>query len=350
MTAGTAAATGREAGIELGRLVAMVAVICLHVRLDPAATGAGWYAVVNQLARFAVPFFFVAMGYFSRIASGRSDALPAARRLLLLYLAWSAIYLLVFGWPEKDGWRALLHGGNTDALWFLLSAALSLAFAWAVHRLAGLAGLLLAGALLYAAGLAIGYYAPLLFGRDLLAVWNARDGLTFGVPFIAIGVWLSAAQPRLPPLAAGLLLVLAACLQMGEVLALSSLGVYPLRHDFMAATLLLGPAAFLFFRSLNGARWIAAPARLGGLALGIYVTHPALLRLAEMAGQPADPPGFALRVAALFTAALGLAALLNGLPLLRLLVTTRGGLVPGPASSKFRPADPVAQQDRAWDS
>src|SRR5690606_38448743 len=117
---------------------------------------------------------------------------------------------------------------------------------------------------------------------------------------------------------------LAAALQLGEVLALSTLGIFP--RDFVASTLLLGTAAFLFFRSLDGLGWTALPARLGHLALGIYVLHPALIRLAETIGRPATPLAFWLNVAAIFAAALGLSALLYSQPLLRLAITTRGSL------------------------
>jgi surface polysaccharide O-acyltransferase-like enzyme len=314
---------GRETGIDLGRLIAMVAVICLHVRLDPVATDTGWYAIVNQLARFAVPFFFVAMGYFSKIGSGSGGALRAAGRLLALYALWSVLYLLAFGWPAELDWRMLLHGGNIDALWFLLSGALSLAFVWLVHRLVGVTGTVIVGLALYLVGLAAGYYSPLVFGVDLLPIWNVRDGLTFGVPFIAIGVWLASTKVRLSPLAAGALFAVAAVLQLAEIFALSQFGVFPLNHDFVASTLLFGPAAFLFFQSLNGMSWVQQPARLGSLALGIYVIHPALIRLLAPLGLPADPTGFWITILAVFVGSLAIAALLYRLPVLRYAVSTR---------------------------
>jgi surface polysaccharide O-acyltransferase-like enzyme len=252
----------------------------------------------------------------------------------VLYVLWSVLHLLAFGWPAQGDWRMLLHGGNTDALWFLLSAGLSLAFVWAVHRLVGVTGALIAGLVIYAGGLAAGYYSPLVFGVDLLPVWNVRDGLTFGVPFIAIGVWLAHSTFRLSPIMAGALFVLAAVLQLSEIFALSQFGVFPLNHDFAASTLLFGPAAFLFFQSLNGRVWLAGPARLGSLALGIYLIHPALIRLLELPSMPGDPASFWITVLGVFAGSLAIAALLYRLPVLRYAVSTR----PAPSGQAAREA------------
>ncbi|MCA9536569.1 MAG: acyltransferase family protein, partial [Myxococcales bacterium] len=53
-----AASHPRHAGIELGRAVAMLAVVLIHVPPPPA-----WNALLRPLAEFGVPYFFVVSGF-----------------------------------------------------------------------------------------------------------------------------------------------------------------------------------------------------------------------------------------------------------------------------------------------
>ena len=86
-------------GVDTFRLLAIVGVVAIHTTpaLAPAARRAGEFDVavvaINQLARFAVPFFFTISGYFwgRKIRAGadiRATTLPMISRLLLLYVAW----------------------------------------------------------------------------------------------------------------------------------------------------------------------------------------------------------------------------------------------------------------------
>ena len=198
------ARAGRQGGIEAVRALGALAVVLIHVG---PFRGAEWEgtpaglagAFLNQLCRFAVPFFFLATGYFFGRKLG-SSAPPwplwrkQAGRLAVLFAFWSAAYLLVpavlrglhhrsldaFGafMTEKLGW-ALSHPatsllqGSAEHLWFLPALALGVAALALVHalRVPPLAMAVLAGGS-YLVALLGGSYSPSPLGLDL--GWNGH--------------------------------------------------------------------------------------------------------------------------------------------------------------------------------
>ena len=98
----------RISSIECGRVVAIMAVMAIHLSpfsnpFDPTLWDGTLYfwlgGVINQLCRFAVPLFFLCAGYFLQpaLAAGHpmTVALRYCRPLLGLWLAWSLLYLLI---------------------------------------------------------------------------------------------------------------------------------------------------------------------------------------------------------------------------------------------------------------
>ena len=98
----------RISSIECGRMVAIIAVMVIHISpfanpFDPTVWNwtidiyvAGF---LNQITRFAVPFFFLCSGYFlqPKLSSGAplGVALRYCRPLLILWLVWSALYAVI---------------------------------------------------------------------------------------------------------------------------------------------------------------------------------------------------------------------------------------------------------------
>ncbi len=98
----------RIASIECGRFLAIVAVMMIHSSpfanpFDPTLWSEPFYlylgGAINQLCRFAVPFFFLCSGFFLQPkleGAGRWGALwRYCRPLLLLWVSWSLLYLLI---------------------------------------------------------------------------------------------------------------------------------------------------------------------------------------------------------------------------------------------------------------
>ena len=97
----------RVASYEWGRIVALFAVLAIHVKpflnthfiFGPTDNNQPWLGMlIDQLSRFAVPLFFILAGYFimPRLAAAPWDVLKRySKPLLTVWLSWSVIYLLL---------------------------------------------------------------------------------------------------------------------------------------------------------------------------------------------------------------------------------------------------------------
>ena len=99
------ARAARLEAVELLRVLAIGAVIVIHATPFNRAgqLGKAWNAatIANQLARIAVPAFFVLSGYFWALRTPtpqavRAVTVPMVGRLLLLFAAWSVVYVLPY--------------------------------------------------------------------------------------------------------------------------------------------------------------------------------------------------------------------------------------------------------------
>lgn len=298
-TAVSARSSYRNPAIDAARLVCFVAIVMIHVAdrshfIDPNSLEAAQLRlsidagqVIDQLARFGVPFFFVSSGYF--LARRRNaDVTQSLRsifgRIVPVYLFW----LLVFNVPNAaarqsvldPGFlvRLLLNGGVAEHLWYLPAMALCLTLMVLGRRFLGSTALVAALALgLYAIGLLLGSYHSTVTGVEpsLLQSHIARD-FCFGLIFVVAGGWLAQTDWRPTFTIACALFVGGAVFSLLEGLALTQLGRHPLyMNDSILGTLPYGVGAFLIALTWPS-RWQvpAALAGLGVFGLGLYAVHP----------------------------------------------------------------------------
>ena len=200
--------------LEIIKVIAAYMVVFIHVPF-PGKLG----VALNALARFAVPFFFMVSGFFSRgISTDRIK--KRAKNLLVLFLVAAAVYILkdlalmvlrndvkgmkqyfiayldakvlgkliVFNWPPMSG-----H------LWFLLA----LAYVYGILYL--IAKYKISKKWLYGASivLLIAHFAlgeiGLLFGFAVPALY-VRNFLLFGMPFFGLGMLLHKHLDKIQPL------------------------------------------------------------------------------------------------------------------------------------------------------
>nr|WP_269748125.1 acyltransferase family protein [Enterovibrio coralii] len=192
--------SARIPSLELGRLIAIVAVIVIHagpLRGDAYSANVNLLSdVINQICRFAVPFFFLLTGYFAqpKLVSSPIETLKSyAKPLFTIWLAWSVIYLLMpFRFDvvisqgfmaERTGyWNYLLQTplntlfeGGLVHLWYipgLLSALTILALLIARKQESLIVPLALG---LYAWGLGAGSYEPIMEVLPQFSLETARS-------------------------------------------------------------------------------------------------------------------------------------------------------------------------------
>lgn len=342
--------------VECLRVVGSVAVIVIHATPFNAdgRLGVAWNAatMANQLARFAVPAFFVLAGFFWGVRVPEADAPdPVTRRmvarLLLLFAAWSLVYVLPFdgalfagdvpqAWLGQLGrnarWIATHPGtvllqGTNGHLWFLPALASAVALAAVVRHHLGWGPLVAVAALAGAYALLAHPYARTPVG--ITVPYNARNGPAFALPCVVAGMALARRAPsaRWVPLGAALLGG-GALLSVVELTWLRQACRVRLTQDYVAGTFAVGAGVALV--ALANPVWLRRPrvAALGPAVLGIYLVHPMLVDLLHpvvprVAGVVGGVAGDVVFVAAVFALSLGLTRLLAHHPRTRWLVSTR---------------------------
>lgn len=342
----------RLAAVEGLRVLGALAVIVIHATPfnRDGRLGLAWNAatMANQLARFAVPAFFVLAGYFwaVRVPDPRGNdrvTRGMVGRLLLLFAAWSLVYVLPYdgtlfaadvprAWLGQLGrnvrWIATHPGtvllqGTNGHLWFLPALASAVALAAVVRRQLGWRPLVVLALLSAAYALLAHPYARTPVG--ITVPYNARNGPAFALPCVVAGMALARRAPAARWVALGAALVAGgALLSVAELSWLRHAHRVRLAQDYVAGTFAVGVGVAMV--ALANPPRLRAPrvAALGPAVLGVYLVHPILVDLLHplarrMPGSAADMAF----VAAVFGLALGITRLLAGGGRTRWLVSTR---------------------------
>jgi len=287
----------RVSSIDTLRVFAILAIIVIHTR-PFFEINQILYWIINQGARYAVPFFFVAAGYlfFQRIVSNTSDwkrLLGYQRRLWSIFIGWNILYLLkpnfsamqVGAYMEGyvQGIRTTLDTAPAKPILWLLEGIES--HLWFIPALS--IGLMIVATLdfmryrflifpiafgLYLAGLLAESYSPLI-AMDVLPI-SGRDGPFFSTVFVAIGWFLSRWNNSLSLKISVSIIITGFGVQAGEVYILYNIWeVAPDRHDFLLGTLGLGLGFMLLaLASPQLGKQTMFPS-IGVFILGVYAGH-----------------------------------------------------------------------------
>ncbi len=257
----------------------------------------------DQLPRFAVPFFFAISGYFWGLKIRNADSplqasIPMAKRILFLFVAWSAIYLfplkhvpdiakpilmikdVYWNFVELAAYPVtLIMEGTKVHLWFLAGLLCSITICSTLVRYNRINTLVALSVLLYAVGLLAKAYSLTPLGFH--TAFNTRDGPFFGTIFFASGYILSGLKPDETWLAKGLMIM-----GFGFVMHFTELyllwryyGQSPLRQDYVIGTYFMGIGAATAALSNHRLVKFELPGKIGQLTLGIYAIHFAFVDL-----------------------------------------------------------------------
>jgi surface polysaccharide O-acyltransferase-like enzyme len=318
----------RIQSVDVFRVLAIAAVIALHTAPHTGSDAVGLRfdvrTLCDQLERFAVPLFFMLSGYFwagrcQDRAACWETGIALARRVLVLFVAWSAIYFLITvataGWDAATrplpGLPTLLLQGTKVHLWFLPALALAALVSGALLARGRERTLLMLAIALYAAGLAGKAYADTPIGFHTHV--NMRNGLCFSLIMFATGIRLRRVGPRPswrrlgPALALGGL-----ALQVTEVAWLHARWGTNMAQDFVLGTYFYGLGMTMLALSDPAPLRVSRLAGLGPLVLGIYASH---FLFVDLLARPDSPlravPGWDIIVVALvFALSLALTGLL----------------------------------------
>ncbi len=285
----------RIGAIESARFIAAFAVICIHYfySKDKDLT-----LIVNQIARFAVPFFFVVSGYFLAEKLKTNDK-PIVywnyiKKLLFLYIAWQLIYFINPPTGEiyiRGFWKAYntkLHSvidqrwdyiafkGWSQHLWFFFSLALTTAY-FLLFRTKRVYLMVVISFILYIIGALTKAYVKSSIGIPvetfgLPPKFNTNNLIFFSALPFSLGVMFSIKPIRITLIPALLILIVGYALHFGEIWYLGEIKLRQ-RVDYVFSTFLLGVGVFLVAKnSFKPLEWKPL-ASLGKYSLGIYAMH-----------------------------------------------------------------------------
>lgn len=291
----------RITSIDFFRSIAIFSVILVHTKpfmrdLFPDSSYRLTEYLFNQPPRFAVPFFFMAAGYFmARKYDDAPDRMTGlgryVQRLLFLLLAWSIVYTLIPSeWqtlatePYLPGLSSkansllaspilLLFEGAKVHLWFLPSLSLGATLLGLLAGSGRTMPLCLIAALLFVIGLLGGSYSVTPLGLDL--PFTTRDGPFLSTICLAIGFLLYRRGPApLSQAQALLLLSVGLGLHVLESWVLWHYYAVPmLRHNYLIGTVIGATGLLLFALAAPDFGQRSNLHSLGRDTLGIYLSH-----------------------------------------------------------------------------
>lgn len=207
--------------VEIFRLIAIIGVIAIHTRPFEMGSDYEWYKdanfIINQLARFSVPFFFVISGFFwgLKVRNGNNDPIAianiSAKRITYLYLFWSAIYLIPYditriidhglAGPIGEVWwtiktiiknpTLLVTQGTKSHTWFLASLIYSIYICAFLIKKNSHITLIVTSILFYAYSVLSQAYLDTPLEIRVNDCFNTRNGPFFGLILFASGYYIS---------------------------------------------------------------------------------------------------------------------------------------------------------------
>ena len=262
---------------------------------------------ISTFCRIAVPFFFVASSFFlfrkiKPDASQTNHQIVAQylRRIGILYLAWTVIYLPYTIWNYAEtgfslvglvGWiRDFFLNGSYYHLWFLPALLLGTVIVWLLYERKGIIYTFEVSLGLYLVGYIINIYGPIwetlngisaVYSFFVKTLVTARDGLFFAPIFISIGAFI-AKQHRLPLKISALGFAISFICLILEVTLYAAFGVL---NDKSCMFLMLLPALFFLMNMLLKVKMMRKPIYkiLRQDSTLIYVSHILFARLLLLA-------------------------------------------------------------------
>lgn len=292
-------------GIEFVRVVAIFAVVVIHAY--PSWTEAG--AFVGQVARFAVPFFFIVAGYFfqlklARLSDGQLTYVwQYLWRIGLIYLTWHFVYSV---WPifSVENWGQihqagfysaikagllditqsaqghlayfLFAGGRGFHLWFLPSLAMGISLLFIANWCRCFAVGCVVALALFVVALLVGPYKVTSVGLDYS--FNPRNGPFFSSIFVFLGAILAKRWFNASFLMGTVLIFVGLIIHMAEVYWLEYNYSVPVsKQDFVVGTIFYGLGVFILAIKWQPEGQFKTISQLGRCTLGIYVVHVLVL-------------------------------------------------------------------------
>ncbi len=257
----------RYDSINIMRMICAFLVISLHTSIF-ASINLGLNSIIAKgISRIAVPFFFISTGYFmvKNITKG-GYVKGFVKKLSLIYLLISVIdIILIMPYVSMrlsgdfiDKIKIIFIGGVTESLWYIPAIIFAVVLISLFLKKNCIKPLISLSVLLYIIGLLGDSYFGLIKNTPIEGVINfynnifinTRNGITFSVPFVALGVLIAKENIKLSKNITNMCLIIFSILFAFEAyfLNLSSISI---DTNMYISLLLLVPVIFIWLLNMN---------------------------------------------------------------------------------------------------
>ncbi len=187
-------------GIDVVKFCMAIMILMIHTSpLIDVSVAAEWFLRSGVMV-IAVPFFFMATGYFTLCSC--KAAKKSIKKLFLLYVIWSVIYLPFSLLQLKESpniilnyIKRLLLWGSYDTIWYLLASAVGLAIVYALKKWKGITFAFIVTLVFHCIAILGTSYTGIVENTFLWKGYEAyfalfttfKNGLFFGGVYIALG-------------------------------------------------------------------------------------------------------------------------------------------------------------------
>lgn len=184
-------------GLDLTKLIAAVMIVLLHSGIIYTYSYSADIWLTNVLTRWAVPFFFLASGYF--MPDNLRKLFRYAVRILVWDVVWTLLYVLLFGIGPEGLWDKVFPDNTVVVpFWYFPSLLACMVLVYLGKKLfrGNYTVLLTLAALLYLGALLGDAYSNLCPDNALYqlnnSIWGGgtRNGFLFGTLFVCLGSFL----------------------------------------------------------------------------------------------------------------------------------------------------------------
>lgn len=294
----------KSGGIDLFKFVAALLVVAIHV--DPLSSYSeyGNYILCRVIARVAVPFFFIASGYFFALKSSDNKKNKEVLYAFIKKIGWLYLVAIIMYLPLNiykgdftnpftllEGIKAIVFNGTFYHLWYLPALILGMSIVCGLKQNLSARLVFIICIVLYIIGLFGDSYfgftqnVPIVSNlyEGIFSVYDyTRNGMFFAPLFIAMGMSFTKLD-KSNTKKDRLLLMVFGTLFLIEVLCLKRYEVQ--RHDSM--TIFLVPTVYYLFKLCKLCMAVNCKERksLRLISQWIYILHPMMIVVIRMLGK-----------------------------------------------------------------
>ncbi len=283
----------RYDSINIMRMICAFLVISLHTSVFASFNSGLNNFVAKGISRIAVPFFFISTGYFMVNNLTKSGYVKTfVKKLSLIYLLIIVIDVILIMPAVAMRLRGdFIHkikyifiGGVTESLWYIPSIIFAIVLVSIFVKKNWINQLILLSILLYIIGLLGDSYFGLIKNTPIEGIINfynnifinTRNGITFSVPLVALGVLIGKGYLRFSKKIVNIS-VLVFSLLLGVEAYLLYLTSIPLDTNMYISSILLGPVIFMWLLNSNLQINERTSNILRVMSLWIYCVHETVM-------------------------------------------------------------------------